>query len=1409
MLRNPLIARLVSGAAILTILGVGAFNLAGPITRQHSRNPAIAQDPLTSPELGNQARDATAEALASLREANGNPPPAPATREPKPQKTKPKAAATAKPAPPRAGSSQAGRVVGNILHGLLLIAIALATVGSSIVASRLISRRRRDLIRWRIHLPRTDRPDFAHVVDLLQSWHRNIQPERWYRQLWFGSPHLGLEAHISPLDESRTEGSRRWSVELDIVCEPQRVEALDAQLSYCYPNARIGYQFDERPTGEWRTVTNTTRMVRLHKQRGSMFRAAAPNEGHSPARLDRAIKAAQVGSGTTTIQFRLTPTSRLAERMMRRRVARLEGDLEAERRREGTFAGPGLPGSVVRQRELDATVDMQYTSLFRGEIWIFGDQREAVDNAAGALQAAVGENPLNRRRVVSPLHRRRVQAAFPGFVSTDTYSAMEIAALWGLPSDLTHPAITRNSIPRLSPSEAVAVGQRGLGRVIGGQLRIRPDERRLGIQISGLQGVGKSSVMLSLFEEAAADDTQAVVLFDPKGRDLARAALGLVPIRRKNVYYLDLQNPMFGINPLEAEGTDESRISALIQGLIDMNDEGAIRNSSERFLHFAIEGATAIAKQKGIRPSMWLVSALLDPGRVELHRLAAECCRAEGLNTAQLFYGYELAEQLTKASSATTQKLDAPKNKIQSLLSGTVDAVLHHPVQISLDKVIEEHGVLIVDAGPGEVGEHARHKLLQMLFRLVFAAVQRQQALPEHQRTRVGLMIDEAHLVLTEAFHDMAATGRSAGVEIIAAFQGSEQFESPKVLLAVEDLLRNALVFSASQEDALRAQKMMSHTEVSTVRPDAESRGDVLLPADVFRYLPPFTAMASITCGNKRQPPFTLVTNPPSSDPRAARSHLRRLATLELQGGKPHCPADLGDLIGAMERLTSRPGAMAEESTAHTRSRTGTAHETEVTQADASEPDAPTLENPEDEHQTPESTRESVVVAATGDEGNDTPNFEPDPAACDEPEDAEDEAPESQPAGKDASDPKRVREEALAVMQGEQDALVPVEGYGGAATSLRVGAPDSFYDIDIEPMLPKAAPFKTVRAKKDWVTPQEKDVELVRLLTKANWVIGPQIAAWLGLQPRAVTNVVKRSGENGWIKRYRLDSTDGSWRYVYALTTVGFKAAAGLLELTGKAYALPDHAWSEQQEVRAPVVHDLRAAGWALAFATHATQKILRVWHGARSSVANPKVPQRSAGGGAGRRPIRLHEVEVPFGMLLQGVDRFTEFRADGVLDVLLGESPDGDRWRHDLFLELNNLTKPSQNKVKFSAYDAFLSAWGNELPRYNGGDGKAPRGKSVIFICRDEPQLRAMMRVADVTMTGRLASGRGGPHEWSYPGRVGAYFVTELDIHEGNFRAWQLPRLPPAQRKHVGETDQPQFTEVLFIDPILKQWAA
>ena len=63
----------------------------------------------------------------------------------------------------------------------------------------------------------------------------------------------------------------------------------------------------------------------------------------------------------------------------------------------------------------------------------------------------------------------------------------------------------------------------------------------------------------------------------------------------------------------------------------------------------------------------------------------------------------------------------------------------------------------------------------------VYTTLQRQQQRPDHERVRVALKVDEAHLVINESFADALATLRSAGLEVVAAWQYGEQIQDPKI----------------------------------------------------------------------------------------------------------------------------------------------------------------------------------------------------------------------------------------------------------------------------------------------------------------------------------------------------------------------------------------------------------------------------------------------------------------------------------------------------------------------------------------------------------------------------------------------------------------------------------------------------
>ena len=122
----------------------------------------------------------------------------------------------------------------------------------------------------------------------------------------------------------------------------------------------------------------------------------------------------------------------------------------------------------------------------------------------------------------------------------------------------------------------------------------------------------------------------------------------------------------------------------------------------------------------------------------------------------------------------------------------------------STSKAILERGeVLIVAGAKAAVGEDNTILVTQLLLQLLHRALQAQQELPERERRRVSLLIDEAHNVLTPSVAKMLAEGRSAGLEAVFAWQYSAQIRDEVIRSGVRSLLQSISIFRMREmEDA-------------------------------------------------------------------------------------------------------------------------------------------------------------------------------------------------------------------------------------------------------------------------------------------------------------------------------------------------------------------------------------------------------------------------------------------------------------------------------------------------------------------------------------------------------------------------------------------------------------------------------
>ncbi len=171
---------------------------------------------------------------------------------------------------------------------------------------------------------------------------------------------------------------------------------------------------------------------------------------------------------------------------------------------------------------------------------------------------------------------------------------------------------------------------------------IHPDDRKYGVLAAGVQGTGKSSVLLRQFANDVMDRRAAQIVMDPKMELVERCLEVIPPDCGKEVWYLDLGDPLFGITPLRMYGdsdfgTEAAAVAESVVAALLALAPGQIFQSSRRYLYHAVIGALAIAHEHPqLRPAMFehVHGLLLPKGHGEaLRQVAAQ--RAPGSGSSR------------------------------------------------------------------------------------------------------------------------------------------------------------------------------------------------------------------------------------------------------------------------------------------------------------------------------------------------------------------------------------------------------------------------------------------------------------------------------------------------------------------------------------------------------------------------------------------------------------------------------------------------------------------------------------------------------------------------------------------------------------------------------------------------------
>ena len=235
------------------------------------------------------------------------------------------------------------------------------------------------------------------------------------------------------------------------------------------------------------------------------------------------------------------------------------------------------------------------------------------------------------------------------------------------------------------------------------------------------------------------------------------------------------------------------------------------------------------------------------------------------------------------ATSRVAERLDAPRNKISGLTGvPPLRRFFNHPTDIPLREIIQARDILIVDANMAAIGTENSKACMLFILRMLHAQLQRQVHLPERERPRVPLIVDEAHYVAGgENVVDQIATHRAAGLEPAFGLQyfaqlGSASEHQQKILKGVLNLLQSRFLFRMGDaQDAEQATRIAMAVYSTMIRDDPDSRARLRVTPEQLLNFPNYYCLASWIAHGTRAPAFTGETYPlPDIDEHWAEHHL-------------------------------------------------------------------------------------------------------------------------------------------------------------------------------------------------------------------------------------------------------------------------------------------------------------------------------------------------------------------------------------------------------------------------------------------------------------------------------------------------------------------------------------------------------
>jgi hypothetical protein len=905
-----------------------------------------------------------------------------------------------------------------------------------------------------------------------------------------------------------------------------------------------------------------------------------------------------------------------------------------------------------------------------------------------------------------------------------------------------------------------------------GHICLHPRDWQSAMLVIGAQGTGKSSLVLRHYLNAAQDRRGAVVLIDPK-RTLALRALAYTPwLCGKRVWYLNLRRPAFGMSPMRLNTSAQAVMNVVVDALTDAFPDQLFQASRE-IIQNCVLAALALAEAEQRPPRIEDVYHLLVWDNEALrNRAIAACSRLPNGDLVRDYLGRQVPSDMQRAPSDMSSRLRAPRNKLSALLQAeSLRVFFNHTTEKSLEEIIADRDILIVDADLGEGGRENARVVIHFILHMLDSVLLRQQGMARDELSHVHLILDEAGHLLNEHIMGMVDTHREAGLDVLAAMHYMDQLEL-RVLKGALNLFRQKYIFRISESgDSRRLAEDISNL----VHDSVGNRGRADIWPDAPKDLSNTHCLVSHLIDGK------------PSDTFLGRTY--RMADHTVEGWRPTWLAWLADQVG--EYPEQILWAMREQQ------RAGEADSPPDGAAAAnrqSETPDPAANNPPRGPKKPSARQKADSGPSARRRGEIEETAASPRARLDVSRRL------AQSAGLSVS---RTRLELAACAPLGVDPAELVERDGVSAP--RAIAELAFIDrILLREKDPVADEQNTVLPRLN-----DKDLAALAALDKLGLMTVEQLRRliWHDTEISNAQKRIRKLASAGLVHRYALQldgQRGGRPTYLFAIAPKGLHAAQHPPQ--GRRPTIHERRQFRtiQATAGSDLRHDLIAASWLISFHQAFGEVMGKSWRTPRYAAGHLDPPRLAAGRRGEPREMTMLDAEraLEEHYCFADVKEPRPLKPDASIELRLphqGAGGERETVIIDLLVEVDNTGRPDYNLDKLRAYDALLCGWSLSLKRY-----QTLRARPFcLFVSPTIEAMGRLMRAADTAMTGAVGiKGTPDPSRWYHAGRDHIAFTAQELIHYGVPSAWMLPPHPPATREKLGDVAAYKATPVSLIDP-------